>query len=768
MELVHNMNDKVQRFRQQALEQGYSPQEIDSFIAQQTTQQPVPQKDFASQIGEGAINLGKSMAKPFVKTGQNIGTAAITVPQAVLASLVSRVNAETGAKIASKDILGTQKKAEEVSKDPTKALVDQAKASAGVAAWAVPFGKGAGLMRGTLVPGAKVGALHSISEEDSTLESVLGGAVLGAGGAGVLKGATALPGFIRGLGKGGEKAAESLMLSNFTLPGGSGRTATLVNRLKPEETVREILKHNAPTTLNGMQQFTQKITGPNGIISRAIRNLAGKANREIDVGVITTRTKALLDKSGIPTKRSKEVQRAISMHLAERPGKIPGRISVDDALDVSRSLQKEGIGWLAGDTPLSPNPISRKIGQAYLAAADELMLGINKAVPDTAFQSIRTALAQEAGAISPRLQNQILNAKSFSGLRSVAAPFVRLSQMVELTKNYQMGALTKAGTSATARLAGAGGGFAAGGVPGAVVGTVAAPLLDTAATAASTPLRTGTAKLMQGGANMLSKTPSLPSISPYISGQLGSRAGVELGSGGQEGLPPIPGSEGDSYNVYGQDNQQISQGLNPPIGGELPPLEQNYITGYSPEQLYHGYLAAMNAGDKASAGALRQMFQDEVKWQESQSKKTKANPQIQATMSILDQLEGLYGELEQQGHTRMSPFDVGGVVRGWYAGKTQTGSSAAIYDDLRRAYITNVARALGERGNIPEKAIERMIDSLPKISDTAPIARRKFQLVRQVLAASADASTSDDDIMRMINSMTTNQLPNIEEEELSW
>lgn len=57
------------------------------------------------------------------------------------------------------------------------------KPAAGVASWAVPFGKGSNLITKTLLPGMAAGGLSAMSDEESNPSSILEGGVYGGAGA---------------------------------------------------------------------------------------------------------------------------------------------------------------------------------------------------------------------------------------------------------------------------------------------------------------------------------------------------------------------------------------------------------------------------------------------------------------------------------------------------------------------------------------------------------------------------------------------------------
>lgn len=162
------------------------------------------------------------LLSPFVKTGQNIAGAGFELGRAGLSALGNKnvyVNQETGEEVANP--FKTRQELEQF--DPNsggnvlKAILEQGvKPSAGVASWAIPFGKGANLASKVLLPGAGVGGLQAFSEEDSTLGSVGKGALYGAGGAALLHG-------VLGLGKAAVKGLtgklpERMMNKTFKEP----------------------------------------------------------------------------------------------------------------------------------------------------------------------------------------------------------------------------------------------------------------------------------------------------------------------------------------------------------------------------------------------------------------------------------------------------------------------------------------------------------------------------------------------------------------------
>lgn len=202
-------------------------QEAKGVLGDQNTPPPPPpseKKGIIENIGSGIINIGKGIAKPFIETGKNIGTAATLIPQMLISG--SQSDAQKAAELASRDIAGTQTYANKFDTGQTgidavtsekglKAIEDQVRDSGEIASYAIPFGKartGAKLLERvatkTVLPGATSGALQGLNQEDATPESVVGSAALGAGGATLLHGISKIPGVLRGGGEIAEKGGQ--------------------------------------------------------------------------------------------------------------------------------------------------------------------------------------------------------------------------------------------------------------------------------------------------------------------------------------------------------------------------------------------------------------------------------------------------------------------------------------------------------------------------------------------------------------------------------
>lgn len=174
---------------------------LDAIYAEQKQQlqsrAPQPKKGKKGLVGD----ILSSIIDPFQKTAKTIGGGAFEIGR-FGASLVPGIGDKAYIRASGKTVENpflSQKELGKYGSDPLGAILDQAKASAGVASFAVPFGKGASFASKALIPGAKVGGLQALSQEEVTPESVVGGALTGAAGAGLFRGATNLLGKTSGL-----------------------------------------------------------------------------------------------------------------------------------------------------------------------------------------------------------------------------------------------------------------------------------------------------------------------------------------------------------------------------------------------------------------------------------------------------------------------------------------------------------------------------------------------------------------------------------------
>jgi len=177
----------------------------------------------------------------------------------------------------------------------------------------------------------------------------------------------------------------------------------------------------------------------------------------------------------------------------------------------------------------------------------------------------------------------------------------------------------------------------------------------------------------------------------------------------------------------------------PNISTEKQSVEQtqtksNYITGYSPEQLYKGYMAASLAGDNKAATKLKSLYTDETAYQKANKGGNKplsaAASQVQgkanAGLNALDKMEKILNQ---------DPAVL--------AKTSIPGSPGAREFD---AYISSITDALGGlRTGASVSPSQQAFYSkmLPKLFDSKETIKAKIEAVRKELQGYADANIQD-------------------------
>lgn len=206
---VGSLDDR--EFDPQSMERLDSPAPARS---QQQVQIPQPQQQAAPQEQGLISSILDSILKParFVgQAGAEAGGAGINLLQKALGQSQTAFNPQIMKPEELEAIKG-----EGGNRNKGAIALQGAQNIANVASYAVPFGKGAGILRKALLPGAAVGLLGEASNDKATPQSMLEGAALGAGGAGAFGALGSLLSKGRGLAsKGLTNTADSLALKSL-------------------------------------------------------------------------------------------------------------------------------------------------------------------------------------------------------------------------------------------------------------------------------------------------------------------------------------------------------------------------------------------------------------------------------------------------------------------------------------------------------------------------------------------------------------------------
>lgn len=266
---------------------------------------------------------------------------------------------------------------------------------------------------------------------------------------------------------------ERMFASAFTIP------TKRAKDLRPLETAKKMIDYGVQGNLDELDDVARAVTGSNGIITQVTRDAVGQIPIEID---ITDAPKAVKTLGQTLTEVTPDditkVRLQITMKIPS--GTAPTTINAVDAYDLAKQLERQAADLTRRSTYLTPNLRYEQLGKLYNAAADEIVDSIGKAVKDADIVSaVKTPETINAiSEISPKLAQEFLAAKTWSDIRHLASPFVRLSKMIDLTLDAQLSAAAKLGTSLGTRLGAGVVGYGFGGLPAAALGAAFAPVVE--------------------------------------------------------------------------------------------------------------------------------------------------------------------------------------------------------------------------------------------------------------------------------------------------
>ena len=458
--------------------------------------------------GNFITDLVSDLARPFTNTAKKAGAVVETAGLAA-------ASPEFRKKLSGKELTPQETQNlnqykpffEEIAKDQTVAgqTGSTLKDLAGIAAYAVPFGRGAGIAQKALLPGATTAGLFETSRPKATVGSVAGAAAGGAIVGGALYGLGKL---FSGAKVGLKRAGEATIQSQYNVPRSAGRS------MKLRETVQKLSDYGI-NNIDDIAPAAQRVTGADGTISRVVREAAGRAD-DVATDDLLRIAKNLVDDPSIVPGQDKKLLLFFKkglQSLFDNTGPTPNtRANPSNVLDYIRALESKAAGITRGRSSYMIPEGDKALAHAYYSFADELS---NRLFKGAGADKIAVNLAQspqvisELSKVSPKLAAAAMKVKNVSELRSLAAPFVR---------GAKLAAETEAGRNlATNSVAGA--------VPG--VGKLVQNPLNLLAV----PLSTNTVNAGVGGAlrSAGEKLPNMAASSALLN--VGSRAG---GIGGAE------------------------------------------------------------------------------------------------------------------------------------------------------------------------------------------------------------------------------------------
>lgn len=596
----------------------------------------------------------------------------------------------------------------------------------------------------TLAKGAAVGAGFGASNalsnnaslaqlEHQTLTSALMGGALGKiGGALGNRATQAAAGTANKTA--GNIAARSFAQA-FNVP------SKLAPRLKPLETSKEILSHGIGGSLDNMQKVAQSVTGDNGILTNVVRSAVGKIPGDIKTGDVLGSVKNMLDQYPLKDATKRDVLSAVIG--TEKPGVLPDFINPVDALDRAKTLESIGYQYInKGVNKMNPSPEALAIGRAYLAGADELTSSLEKTVgSQNILDQFKTPeMMGQLSKISPKLANQFQNAKTLSDVRSIQAPFVKLSQMIGLTNDAAQSVVPSGMGMLGARGGGALIGNALGGPVGAIGGFMAAPFTAGIEQAARAPIATGAAKAINAvagasggaGGGKLSSTLSSPL----------ARA-LEFNA-----IPPVL-----NRNSGQSDTADLSSPLPTPPSMPTPlPMTQQASDPYPLAAVMYDIQR-----DPKNASTYMSLYKTISDVNLAQQKASQSSSATATQSQAKDSILGALGLLDSAENNLVSSGGAKGPVLGELGTIPKAGQylnpQGYSYHNTRVEIATALAKALSGNSRPAQQMINMYLDSLPDVTDTPRVAQLKLARVRNDVLKQAQAKGLD------VSSYTGQQMP---------
>jgi len=245
-------------------------------------------------------------------------------------------------------------------------------------------------------------------------------------------------------------------VDNWIIDSGFEVPAKRADKIRPRDVGAEMIAHGfgKVTDIDELKTIVGTITGDSGLTTKLTRDAIGSMSDEINVlkeidgnltnAVFDDVSRQLKTSYDIPERIRKDVGIEISNMMSEASGSIPDNYDINKLYDVQRALEKKYIASNAKSTYLSKNLQAEDIGMVYKVAADKIREIIEQGAKERGViqRVITNDVIAKAYEISPRYAQKLVEAKakdSLSALRSTAAPFAKLSEVISLT---EAGAIT--------------------------------------------------------------------------------------------------------------------------------------------------------------------------------------------------------------------------------------------------------------------------------------------------------------------------------------
>lgn len=193
---------------------------------------------------------------------------------------------------------------------------------------------------------------------------------------------------------------------------------------------------------------------------------------------------------------------------------------------------------------------------------------------------------------------------------------------------------------------------------------------------------------------------------------------------------------GNQDTTYGESNENVNSGDNHTSLSDSSLSQDNTNVnsqktlnsfGATPEQIWEAYVKVAGTGNKRKAALLKEMFDQEIKYQSSKNPKlnssaAKAFTDSQTAVSMAQQLE----ETISQYADKMGP------VKGAASGMNPYDTDAQTFRSQMEAAAQVIGKSM-EGGVLRQEDVVKYRKILPQITDTVAVARNKIKNIRALL-----------------------------------
>src|SRR3990167_2150140 len=654
-------------------------------------------KSFSEKVGSFALGVGKNLLNPV----RDIGGAAETI--GLLATSPTFRKASFGGQLNPQEVQKMARYKPTFLRPEVNTRMGQVaqgvKSVAGIASYGVPFGKGVNFATKFIAPGFATGALQGASDRLNPA-SIIGGGLLGAAGAGTL----GLAGkAFQGMGrfgklankKGGEiRSGVSKIYEPASVFGAS-------KEIKINKTLNEL------GIKGGSQAKYEKLQPSFQGLSKKIKAQLRANPKQVNIRDISLSFKKNL-KDKLRTKElvKKSAQKEIKGYLSDLGGiKVgKGKKNTEKIFDLKGKINTEKIFDLKRMVNRDYKGIAKKIkNNTHLSNREKVIEVARKTFDDVitkAHPSVKKLTLQQSDLYSASTSlNRVRKTIPTSRFMGTTIP-----------KSIAEGGIDRFGAGVQSL-----GNTLQG------VGKLSPPLSNMSGQIASRIPLSG--NLIPGEEsyneqdqyNDADYSPNSHNADIIPQNMVNAKLEQKAEQARQAGY-----SE-EQIQAAIQQIQQESQQV---------PQEQmqvNSLTGYTPEELYQGYLKADQAGNRGAAAKLYKLFEDETAYQNRQAKsipKPKAKTEKQLS----------YQAASEGAQYALNLLEGGDVSTGFGQGiMGNIGERIGLNSDTQQDYRSTVTAARGmvlnalAGANVPPAEFERLSPFIPAFNYAPSVAKQKLR-----------------------------------------